>query len=359
MWKRSQTVLPEEPRQPATSNSSDKGWRLALASALDTGLSVLIGTSWSGRLELGMLSAVGALVFLYLPSTPLSHRMAALMAYSFGMVACFTLGATSHLYPPAIIPTLTAIATLVTISSRFYSVAQPQGLLFLLGAAIGAYFPHTMDEVPRVIGLVAIGCLTACVIGFFYSLYMLRRFPPQPAPSSSFDFDYVVVDSTIIGCAVGISLAAAHALNFHLPYWVAVSCLTVIQEASLQAVWEKQLRRVVGTTIGLFVAWVLLSQPLGEWSIVVAIMLLTFFIKMLVEGYYAFAMIFLTPLILLLGESATQGRAPPDELIQARFFDTVLGCVVGLAGGICLHFPRFHAAVYKVLLWFAPAERRP
>jgi uncharacterized membrane protein YccC len=60
-----------------------------------------------------------------------------------------------------------------------------------------------------------------------------------------------------------------------------------------------------------------------------------------VVRHYAFAAIFITPLTILLAEAATLGHASPSALIEARFFDTVLGCLIGLVGGICLHSPRF------------------
>jgi uncharacterized membrane protein YccC len=64
-----------------------------------------------------------------------------------------------------------------------------------------------------------------------------------------------------------------------------------------------------------------------------------------VVRHYAFAAIFITPMTILLAEAATLGHGSPSALIQARFLDTVLGCFVGLVGGICLHSPRFRDVV--------------
>jgi uncharacterized membrane protein YccC len=50
---------------------------------------------------------------------------------------------------------------------------------------------------------------------------------------------------------------------------------------------------------------------------------------------------FIAPLAILMGEAATPGQTPHAPLIQARFADRVLGCAVGLVGGVCLHSPRF------------------
>ena len=43
------------------------------------------------------------------------------------------------------------------------------------------------------------------------------------------------------------------------------------------------------------------------------------------------------------GAGAGRGEGSAAALIQARLFDTVVGCLVGVVGGVCLHSPRFRA----------------
>jgi uncharacterized membrane protein YccC len=204
------------------------------------------------------------------------------------------------------------------------------------------------------------GCLLACLIGLVYSVYTLRIQAPKPvAPLRPPTFDFVVFDSVVIGVFVGISLVAAQLLQLQKAYWVPVSCLAVIQGASMRAVWNKQLHRVIGTGIGLLVSWALLLLPLDIWSISLTMMALTFVIEFTVLRHYAFATIFITPLTILLGEAATLGHGSPSALIEARFFDTVLGCFVGLLGGICLHSPRFRDVVGSQLRRLMPLRLVP
>ena len=69
--------------------------------------------------------------------------------------------------------------------------------------------------------------------------------------------------------------------------------------------------------------------------------ILVFIIETLVVRHYGFAVVFITPLTIFLADAALLGHNAPDAIIMARLLDTILGCVVGLAGGICLHSPRF------------------
>jgi hypothetical protein len=294
-------------------------------------------------MDFGQVSSIGGLVFLYLPRTPLHHRMVSLMVCAFAIMACYAFGLMSHFFPPLMVPVLTVVAVLVTMLCRFYALEAPGSLFFLMAASIGAYTPlRAVELLPQMVGLIALGALLACLIGFFYSMYMLRLRVPQPvAPLPKPSFDYMVFDAVIIGACVGISLALAQLLQLQRPYWVPVSCLTVIQGASLRAVWTRQAHRVIGTAVGLLPAWVLFMLPLNLWTLSVAMMLLTFIVETAIVRHYAFAAIFITPLTLLLAEAATIGHAPAGELIASRFLDTVLGSFVGLIGGIAMHNPAF------------------
>jgi hypothetical protein len=274
------------------------------------------------------------------------HRMVSLMACAFAMSACYALGVMSHFLPVMMVPALVFIAILVTMVCRFYRLGPPGSLFFIMAASIGAFSPGEILDVPLKVGLLTMGCLLACLIGFFYSVHILRLQAPKPVtPLPPATFDDAVFDPVVIGVFVGVSLALAQAIQMEKPYWVPVSCLAVIQGVSLRAVWNRQVHRVAGTGIGLLVAWGLLMLPLDKWSISMIMMALVFVIEVAVVRHYGFAVIFITPLTILLAEAATFGRGSAASLIQARFFDTVLGCIVGLIGGICLHSPRFRDVI--------------
>ena len=354
MLKRLRAQAGIELDQLMTIQASDRVWEMPFAAALATGLPLLIG-AYFDHLEYGLVSSLGGLVFLYLPSTPLYHRMVSIMACAFGLAACYTLGLMSHLFPPLMVPVLVFIAILVTMVCRFYNIGPPSSLFFIMAASIGAYSTVPLSDVPLMVGLLTMGCLLACLIAFFYSLYMLRRHAPKPVePLPVPTFNYVVFDSVVIGVFVGISLAAAQALQLQNGYWVPVSCLAVIQGGSIRKVWNKQLHRLVGTGIGLLVTLGILLLPLDKWTIPLAMMAMTFVIELTVVRHYAFAVVFITPLTILLAEAATLGHASASALVHARFLDTVLGCLIGLAGGVCLHSPRFRSAVGGQLLRLNP-----
>ncbi|HSV78935.1 MAG TPA: FUSC family protein [Ramlibacter sp.] len=356
MWNRALQMLGFELRQLAILGRSNRPWQQALAAAVAAGLPIFIG-AWYGALPSGLVASLGGLVFLYLPGTALSHRMAWLMACGFGLVAGFTLGILSHVHQPLTIPVLAVITTLVTMVCRFYAVPPPGSLFFVMAAAIGAYTPAQGGAALMNVGLVAMGSVLGLGIAFLYSLHALRRTAPVAAPAPNPSFDEVVLDSVVIGAFVGLSLAVAQLLQLPRPYWVPVSCLSVIQAASLRAVWDRQLHRIAGTALGLLLFWAIAATvPLTPWSVAAVLTLLSFLIEMLVVWHYGLAVVFITPLTMLLAEAPELAMASTAGLMRARMVDTVLGCLAGLAGGACLHSPRFRAVVGRWLRRILPVR---
>jgi hypothetical protein len=345
MLDRLRDLIRAELAHLTTFNPSERRWEMPLAAALANGLPLMVG-AWFGHLEYGLVSALGATTLLHLPPTPMHHRMVLLMTVGFGLVGCYTLGVISHFVAPLMMVALAVIAILATMVTRYYRLGPPGSLFFVMAAAIGAYAPVEVPEVPLHVGLFVMGSLLAVLIGFVHSLHVLARrpaAPPPPLPPASFDF--VVFDSIVIGAFVGLSLAVSQLLGLDRPYWVPISCLAVIQGVSLRAVWIRQLHRILGTALGLGLAWLVLRLPLGGWTIAPVMMGLSFVIEFLVVRHYALAVIFITPFTILLADAAQLGMAAPEALIVARLWDIVLGSLMGLAGGACLHSPRFRATV--------------
>ncbi|MGV2906321.1 FUSC family protein [Achromobacter sp. AGC25] len=321
-------------------NASDRRWEMPLAAALSSGLPLMVG-AYFGRMDYGLMSSLGGMVFLSLPNTSLAQRMMMLLAASFGMVACYAVGALTQFWPTVMIAALTVIAILVNMVCRCYRLGPPGSLFFIMATAIAAYTPGHIEDVPMRVGMVALGCLVACLVAFAYCLHMTRVAPPPPeaAPPKP-TFDFVVYDSVIIGLFVGISLLVAELLQLPRPYWVPVSCLAIIQGASLWAAWNRQLHRILGTAVGLCVAWALLSLPLNVWTLALVMMALSFGIETLVVRHYASAVALITPLTIFLAEAPHLGQGYPADVIEARFVDTVIGAFIGVLGAVLLHNQR-------------------
>lgn len=326
---------------------------MPLAAAVASGVPVIVG-AWYGQMAAGVAGSLGGLVFLYLPATSLSDRMRSLMACALGMVGSFAVGLLCGMYEPLTIPLLALVAIFVTMVCRFQAIGPPGSLFFVMAAAIAAYSPARGPVAVAQLGFLAMGCALAIVVAFFYSLHALKRRPGVARVRRTFDFGFVVADSVIIGTATGVSLAIAQLLQLERPYWVPVSCLAVIQAASLREAWRKQLHRIAGTAVGLLLFLLFATMPLSAMGVALLLTALSFVIETLVVRNYGLAVVFITPLTILIAEAVNLAAGLPDGVLTARLVDTVLGCLVGLAGSACLHSPRIRNAVARGLRRFLP-----
>ncbi len=351
-------LIQQEIRHLTTFNASSRPWQLALAVALAAGIPLLIGAAL-GHMEHGVVSSLGGMAMLYTPNATLQQRMGMVMACAMGMTTCFALGLMGAFHPLFLIPLITVVTVLVTMVCRIYSVNPPGSLFFVMAAAIAAYMPFSLMEIPFRVGLVVLGGIVACGVAFLYSVYILRlqgAATPMPAPAAP-AFEDFGPDAVIVGLAVGLSLVAAHALQMNRPYWVPMSCLAVIQGSSLRMVWNKQLQRMLGTGVGLGLAWLLLSLPLNVWQICAVMFALNFTIEVLVVRHYGLAVIFITPLTLFLADVGAGTQASAGALIASRFWDIVLGSAFGLLGGLFIHHRKSRALLLRGLVIFWPWSR--
>lgn len=334
--------------------ASDRPWQLPFAIALAAGLPMVIG-AWFGAISFGALASIGAMTIVYLPRTKLDQRMVAIMATACAMIACYGLGQIGQLVPSLQVPVIVFTTLLATIGCRYYRVGPPGPLFFVMAASIGAFAPGNLAELPEKLGIFALGSLCAVGIAFFYTLHILRHRDPLPLESPPDDkLSDVVVPSVIIAAFVGLSLASAQVFGFEKPYWVPISCIAVLQGITLRAVWHRQIQRIVGTFVGLGLTWILVRYLQTPVQLALATGVLLFLVEVIIVRHYALAAVFITPLAIVLAEASILGHTSATPLLQARLADTVLGSVLGLAGGYCLHQPALNAWLGRNLARLAP-----
>lgn len=274
--------------------------------------------------------------------------MARLMACAFGLLACYIVGALCQLMPAVTIYVLSACTAAASMACRYYRVPPPGVLFFVMTGSIAAYAPAPGLQWMTSIGAFGMGCVLAVTLGVAYSLQQhlaAHASPTQAASGEHFDFDEVVTDSVVIALSVAASLAAAAMLHLQCPYWVPVSCVAMFRATSLEGLWIRQAHRIAGTTLGIFLFWIVATLQLDAWGVALVMTALTFTVESLVVRHYGLAVAFLTPYALLMAEAAQLAQRSPSVLMQARLVDTVVGATIGLAGGACLHTPRIRAAI--------------
>ncbi len=156
-----------------------------------------------------------------------------------------------------------------------------------------------------------------------------------PGPSWNADARMLLVRVALVA-VVGVLLGFV--IDPERTYWVVGSAVAVIGVAAARrAAFQRGLHRMLGTVVGagLYLALALL-HPAGIW-LAVLLGALQFAIELVVVRHYALALVFITPLVLLLTGAAT-GTIGAVDVVGERIVDTLVGAVLGAASGV-LHRP--------------------
>lgn len=137
---------------------------------------------------------------------------------------------------------------------------------------------------------------------------------------------------------VGIAVTAATVISRLLgdthPYWVPLTTAAVLQGPTVATITQRTIQRAIGTTVGLGLAGLLFLIHLPVLAVVVLIMTLQVLLLLFVVKNYGIAVIFITALALTVIHAASPHPVWP--LVTARFWDTLIGALIGLAAGLTL-----------------------
>ncbi|WP_339673672.1 FUSC family protein [Dasania marina] len=326
-------------------------WGAHVTVALAVGLPVIIA-AWFDNFVIGSAASIGGLASLYLRQTPLSHRMITMALVSFGFCASFTLSLLAGFNPWTIVAALGFVAFWATFISRYFAVPPPGSFFFITVACIASAIPFDLSLLPQRAGLLLFGCMGASVLTLSYSLLQLLSGHTggiHPAEPTEPRVVAILLESATIAVFIAASYLLALWLGFDKPYWAPISCAAILQGASFRAIRHRNIHRIMGTAIGMGLTWGLFSLSPGPWTLALSIIVLIFIIEQLVTRNYGFAVIFITPLTIILAE-AESASLHINQLVLQRMTDVILGCSVGYVGGWVLYHQKAYRRLEQHLL---------
>lgn len=141
----------------------------------------------------------------------------------------------------------------------------------------------------------------------------------------------VFVNAVRFGVVLSISTMVAFSFPFTRPYWITLSCASVMLGSTILATFHRAIQRSCGTIIGVVLAIIIFEfQPQG-FMIVIINMCLTAMTELFIGKNYAVAAMVITPNALLIAETSTQIHNV-SYFITARITDILIGSVIGLIG---------------------------
>lgn len=353
LFARIRVLMNGEMAHLLTINRSKRPWHMPIVAAIAISFPVFVG-AYFGTLSSGIKASLGAMVILNTPLVgKLSYRLVTVMAWSFAMSLCFALGLIAQQIPILKLPIFTLMAFGIVIFGRYYRQPPPAGLFVMMAGAIALFMPMSLENIMPATGLVMLGSGFSFIMALLYSLFLLATRPSTPTPTYSYEPD-TISESVIVAGFVSLTLLIALALQLSNPYWTAVSCFLIIQGIHLRTMWIKQIHRLLGTIVGVVLAGWMLSWGLSIWGVALTVLIMMLCIENLVDRHYGLAVIFITPLTIFIAEYGSGlpfSEQAYQMVIRARLFDTVIGCLIGLSGGIVMHSTNLRTPLRRMENW--------
>ncbi|WP_430461881.1 FUSC family protein [Thalassolituus sp. LLYu03] len=327
-------------------NPTTRPWHLPFVAGLSAALPATIGLL-QGNMAHGILGCMGALVMLYLPTGSRAQRLRRLSGVALGFQLCVLLASLVSGSALASVLTLLLISATATLISRRLQMPPPGSFFFILISALFLLMPHQPEVITERMLNVGLGSAGSIVLAFIYSFFLPTTVRTDSTPTEP--VRQSLAEALLIALFVAGSLWLALGLGLNNPYWVPVSCAAIIQGASLHHVWHRNVHRIVGTALGLLVAWGLFALNPADIWLPLIIFILSVLIELAVVRNYGLAMLFITPLTLLFAEISVVHSALPlpdaisgtlNSLMSARLLDITIGSLCGLAGGWLIHHPQ-------------------
>lgn len=311
--------------------------RVALRAAVSVAVPLL--SLWLlGRLDLSIYASFGAFAALYGRHDRYVARIRMQVTAGLTLITAMLIGTALAVTsaPEALSVLLIAlIAAIVTFLAYLWSW-HPPGVLFVVFAA-GAC--ATLPADPRTFGTVLLvgGASVVFAVTVTITAALVRSklqgtggFPRgQVEPGVTIGADHVVAWNMAATVGVGVLLAGAAGLllvGTHW-YWAMVGAVAALSGAYVTSRLVRGAQRLIGTLVGVVAAAGLFVLNMPSLLTIAVAVSLQAAAEMFVGRNYGIAMVFITPLALLMVQLAAP--SDPGLLLRDRVLDTVIGVLIG------------------------------
>lgn len=300
----------------------------AVRAGLCCGLPVVLGF-YAGHIQSGLLATIGAFTALYGDGLPGGRRARLLAIIAVTLAVIVTLGILVAPYPWLGVVTVTCIASLATLICNRQQLGPPGAYMFALACASGTGMAaSSVDPWQSGLWVLCGGAISwlAHMLGCLFERAVAkpRTVADRVIKEHARRTAARVAFGTLVAGTIGVILGLEHA------YWGMAAVVVVLnQPDGLPGTTRRAFNRLLGTLVGLVLAWSILTlNPQGLW-IALTVGMLQFAIEIGVVLQYAAATVFITANALTIAAGGRDFSAV-SSLFAARAVDTLIGVVVAI-----------------------------
>lgn len=308
----------------------------------------LIVLATLGRLDLAIYASFGAFTALFGRSEVYSTRLRTAASAAALLIACIVVGVLlsnggSGLPSQAI--GLVIVLAVGVVAIRTLSLHPPTPLFFVFAFLVCTLVPVPGGDVALAIAIAVASALLALLItmsGWLLrlgvdvdritaSFKLLKPLPRRAVlrPNAWRDPGvWLNVAQVVVGGLTAGAIATAMGLGHS--YWAVVSVVAVIPPTRAPYSISRAVHRTLGTFAGVLVTALILWWQPAAWVLIVIVAICQFGAEIFVGRHYGTALVFITPLALLMVHLSSPDQAVAGLLID-RAVETALGALVGMA----------------------------
>lgn len=295
-----------------------------------------------GLQSTGLMASLGAFTALYCARLSRRDRLLVLPLVGAGLVLAAIVGVVSSGNVWLIVIGLVVVAAAACVLTLGFGLGPPGPLMFVLVTGVTGHLAAPavlggveVDKLPLTLAVAAGAVISYLVVIAPLVVPSVRRRDGAPAglktlfPRLNFDSLTAMISARIV---IGVTIASLISLplGVHRAYWVILAAVAVLQLGHNRRLTTiKAIHRVLGTVFGVLgFGLIAVGQPSGLWLVLI-IAVLQFATEVVVVRNYGIALLFITPLALLIATSAHM--IAPWQIVGERVIDTLLGSVIALA----------------------------
>lgn len=309
----------------------------ALRIALAVGIPLVLLMSL-GRPDLTIYAAFGAFTSIYARHEPLRDRLTHELQAGALVTTSVAIGVLLSVLDAAE-PVVLAVTSVVAGIGAMLALAwrlKPAGSVFFIFAtgAIGSLGSQALAHPLLAIAIAAGSAAFSVLLAWCWSLVGEGRSgTPPPAPTVRLTRAQLAAHGgrflVATGAAAVVALIVSEAAGLSHVYWAQVAAAAPIAAPTHLARLQRGVHRMIGTLGGVGVTAFVLAFDLTPWLILVLVIVFQLLAELFVGRNYSLALLFITPLALLMTQLAHPVPAVP--LLEARAVETVLGALCGMA----------------------------
>ncbi|MBW4094911.1 MAG: FUSC family protein [Acidobacteria bacterium] len=292
----------------------------------------------AGHIELAIFAVFGAFTAVFGRGESYRQRLFHQSSAAGLLIAAVLLGMLNSLYAPGawwIVGSTAVVAGAARLASGQLRLGSPGAFfpLFAFGAT------SVVPIAPSASGPAALWCIGSAALALLIGVSgrFIRAWADRPAaartgtaPPESLRRE--VRSALVLGAAVAMAGAISTVVGIGHSYWAMLSAAVPLMAVGRRLRVYRGLSRILGTFLGLGLLWLLLLMHLQGWWLIAVVVVLQFMTEMLVARHYGLAMIFITPLALLMTELAHSTDVA--VLMRDRAVETLIGAAVGMAAAL-------------------------